>query len=107
MTRPQGGGTIINVSSLAARIVCRPGSVIYAASKGFTSTATDGWARELVSDNIPVNAVTPGTILTPFHIRDTLATVLEVMRGTVPMKRIGEPEKRSAEHVVSCVFQDE
>ena len=94
--RRQGGGNIINVSSVAARGGGRPGSVTYAASKGFVSTATRGWARELVGDNIRVNAVAPGIILTPFHGRDTPAAELETMRGTVPMKRIGQPEECAA-----------
>jgi 3-oxoacyl-[acyl-carrier protein] reductase len=50
MRRQGGGGAIINVSSIAARHGGGPGSVIYAASKGFISTATRGWAKELVKD---------------------------------------------------------
>nr|MBA3478376.1 SDR family NAD(P)-dependent oxidoreductase [Lautropia sp.] len=45
--RRQGGGNIINTTSIAARNGGGPGSVLYAASKGFVSTATRGWAREL------------------------------------------------------------
>jgi 3-oxoacyl-[acyl-carrier protein] reductase len=68
--RQQGdGGSIINVSSIAARNGGGPGSVIYAASKGFIATATRGWAKELVADRIRVNAVSPGVIMTPFHER--------------------------------------
>src|SRR3712207_3393133 len=67
--RAQGGGSIINVSSIAARHGGGPGSVIYAAAKGFVSVATRGWAKELVKDRIRVNAVSPGVIMTPFHER--------------------------------------
>ena len=89
--RAQGGGNVINVSSVAARTGGRIGSGIYAASKGFISTATRNWARELVVDNIRVNAVAPGIIMTPFHTRDTPAQELTKMQATVPMNRIGEP----------------
>ena len=91
--RKHGGGNIINVSSVAARGGGRPGSGIYAASKGFISTVTRGWAKELVGDKIRVNAVAPGIILTPFHGRDTPADELEAMQATVPMKRLGQPEE--------------
>ena len=52
MRRQGDGGAIINVSSIAARHGGGPGSVIYAASKGFVATATRGWAKELVKDRI-------------------------------------------------------
>ncbi len=89
--RAQGGGNIINVSSVAARNGGRVGSGIYGAAKGFISTVTRNWARELVVDKIRVNAVAPGIIMTPFHTRDTPADELVKMQATVPMNRIGDP----------------
>ena len=91
--RGQGGGNIINTTSIAARNGGGPGSVLYAAAKGFVSTATRGWARELAPDRIRVNAVSPGVILTPFHERFTTAAQLEAMKATVPMNRLGEPDE--------------
>jgi 3-oxoacyl-[acyl-carrier protein] reductase len=44
------GGSIVNLSSIAARHGGGPGSVLYAATKGFVATATRGWAKELVKD---------------------------------------------------------
>jgi 3-oxoacyl-[acyl-carrier protein] reductase len=88
-----GGGSIINVSSIAARHGGGPGSVIYAAAKGFISTATRGWAKELVKDGIRVNAVAPGVIVTPFHERYSTAEQLAAMQATVPMNRLGTPEE--------------
>jgi len=52
---------------------------------------TRNWAREHVLDNIRVNAVAPGIIMTPSHTRDTPADELAKMQATVPMNRIGEP----------------
>lgn len=91
--RSHGGGNIINTTSIAARNGGGPGSVLYAAAKGFVSTATRGWARELAPDRIRVNAVSPGVILTPFHDRFTTAAQLEAMKATVPMNRLGEPDE--------------
>jgi 3-oxoacyl-[acyl-carrier protein] reductase len=92
--RKQGtGGCIINLSSIAARNGGGPGSVIYAASKGFIATATRGWAKELVKDGIRVNAVSPGVIMTPFHDRFSTAEQLAAMQTTIPMDRLGTPEE--------------
>ena len=88
-----GGGSIINVSSIAARHGGGPGSVIYAAAKGFIATATRGWAKELVKDGIRVNAVSPGVIATPFHERYSTAEQLAAMQATIPMNRIGASEE--------------
>jgi 3-oxoacyl-[acyl-carrier protein] reductase len=92
MRKQGGGGSIINVSSIAARHGGGPGSVIYAAAKGFVSVATRGWAKELVKDRIRVNAVSPGVIMTPFHERYSTAEQLAAMQATIPMDRIGTPD---------------
>ncbi len=92
LMRSQGGGAIINVSSIAARHGGGPGSVIYAAAKGFVSVATRGWAKELVKDRIRVNAVSPGVITTPFHERYSTPEQLAAMQATIPMDRLGSPE---------------
>jgi len=91
--RTQGGGTIINVSSIAARTGGAGGAVLYAAAKGFISTATHGWARELAADNIRVNAVSPGVITTPFHDRYSTPAQLEAMRASIPQARLGTAEE--------------
>ena len=88
-----GGGSIINLSSIAARHGGGPGSVLYAASKGFIATATRGWAKELVRDRIRVNAVSPGVIMTPFHERYSTAEQLAAMQATIPMDRLGLAEE--------------
>ncbi len=90
-----GGGNIINVGSIAARHGGGPGSVIYAATKGFVTTATRGWARELVPDRIRVNAIAPGVVMTPFHERYSTPALLQAMQATIPMNRLGEPEECS------------
>jgi len=91
--RRQGGGNIINVSSIAARHGGGPGSIIYAAAKGFVATATRGWAKELVKDRIRVNALSPGVIMTPFHERYSSADQLKAMQAMIPMNRLGSPDE--------------
>jgi 3-oxoacyl-[acyl-carrier protein] reductase len=93
--RKQGGGNIINVSSIAARHGGGGGAIVYAGAKGFISTATKGWAKELVGDKIRVNAVSPGVITTPFHERYSTAEQLKAMQATIPMNRLGTAEETS------------
>ena len=89
--RSQEGGSVINVSSIAARHGGGAGAIIYAGAKGFISTATHGWAKEVASDGIRVNAVSPGVIATPFHERYSTAEQLKAMQATIPMNRLGTP----------------
>lgn len=91
--RRAGKGNIVNVTSIAARNGGSAGAGIYAASKGFVSTLTHGLAKEHAKDNIRVNAIAPGVILTPFHDRYSTAAQLEAARGTIPMGRFGTAEE--------------
>ena len=93
MMRRQGGGKIINMTSVAARTGGAPGSVAYATAKGGVSTLTRAMAKELVGEGILVNGVAPGVITTPFHDRFTPAEVREALVGGIPMGREGTPEE--------------
>jgi len=91
--RRQKSGNVINVSSIAARHGGGGGAIIYAGAKGFISTATHGWAKEVAADGIRVNAVSPGVITTPFHDRYSTAEQLKAMQATVPMNRLGSADE--------------
>ena len=91
--KAQGGGNIINVSSIAARNGGGGGAVLYASTKAFVSAFTKGMAKELIGANIRVNAVAPGTIATPFHERYSNAQQIEAMRQTIPIGRLGEADE--------------
>jgi 3-oxoacyl-[acyl-carrier protein] reductase len=93
LMKRQGRGRIINMTSVAARNGGGPGSVAYATAKGGVSTLTRAMAKELVSENILVNAVAPGVITTPFHDRFTPPDVRENLKNTIPMGREGTPEE--------------
>lgn len=91
--RAQGSGNIINMTSIAARTGGAGGSVLYATSKGAVSTFTHGLARELAPDNIRVNAIAPGVILTPFHERYSTPDMIAAMVKAIPMNRAGAAEE--------------
>ena len=88
-----GGGTIINVTTQAARTGGGPGAGLYAACKGFVSTITRTMAKELVKDGIRVNAVAPGVIETPFHEGHSSPEVLKNFANAIPMGRLGTAEE--------------
>ena len=84
-------GSIINTSSIAARSGGGVGASLYAAAKAFVSTLTRNWAKELGPKGVRVNAVSPGVIETPFHERFSTPEMLEGMRRTIPLERLGAP----------------
>jgi 3-oxoacyl-[acyl-carrier protein] reductase len=91
--RAQGGGAIINVTSIAGRHGGGGGSVVYATSKGAVSTFTRGLAKEPAPEGIRVNAISPGVIKTPFHDRHTGDEQMQGMLATIPMGRAGTPHE--------------
>jgi 3-oxoacyl-[acyl-carrier protein] reductase len=91
--KANGGGAIVNLTSVAARTGGAGGSVAYATSKGAVSTFTRGLAKELAQDGIRVNAVAPGVIVTPFHERNTAPAQMDAMVAGIPMGRTGTPEE--------------
>jgi 3-oxoacyl-[acyl-carrier protein] reductase len=93
LMKRQGKGRIVNMTSIAARNGGGPGSAAYATAKGGVSTLTRAMAKELVSENILVNAVAPGVITTPFHDRFTPPDVRETLVGGIPIGREGTPEE--------------
>lgn len=87
------GGTIVNVSSRASEIGGAGEWVHYAASKGAIDSFTIGLAREVVTEGIRVNAVSPGLISTELHAAAGAPDRLERMAPMIPMKRAGTAEE--------------
>jgi 3-oxoacyl-[acyl-carrier protein] reductase len=95
MRRQGRGGSIINVTSQAARSGGSLGAGLYSSSKGYLSTLTRALAKELADDGIRVNAVAPGVIETPIHEGHTSPALLEQLRGGIPMRRLGRADECS------------
>jgi NAD(P)-dependent dehydrogenase (short-subunit alcohol dehydrogenase family) len=87
------GGSIVNISSLAARTGSAGEWVHYAATKGAIDTFTIGLAREVAKEGIRVNAVAPGLVETGIHAANGEPGRLERLKGTIPMGRPGKPEE--------------
>jgi NAD(P)-dependent dehydrogenase (short-subunit alcohol dehydrogenase family) len=83
------GGTIVNVSSAAARLGGPGEWVDYAATKGAVDTMTLGLAKEVGAEGIRVNAVRPGLIDTDIHAANGQPDRVERMAPGIPMQRAG------------------
>lgn len=83
------GGSIVNLSSAAARLGSANEFVDYAASKGAIDTFTLGLSKEIAGDGIRVNAVRPGLIVTDIHADSGDASRPERLKHGVPMQRSG------------------
>lgn len=88
--KEQGGGAIINTSSMVS-LYGQPSGIAYPASKFAVNGLTKSLARELGRDRIRVNAVAPGITKT-----DMVAALPEEMIkpliASIPLGRVGEPE---------------
>ncbi|MEG3124217.1 SDR family NAD(P)-dependent oxidoreductase [Sphingomonas sp. GB1N7] len=92
MRRAGRGGSIINLSSVAG-IVGVPGCAAYSASKGGVRAFSKSVALETARDQIRVNTVHPGMIMTNMQIlalKDN-PEQYDILNAAVPMGRMGEP----------------
>lgn len=87
------GGSIVNVSSAAARLGGAGQYVDYAAAKGAIDTFTIGLAREVAAEGIRVNAVRPGLIETEIHASGGLPNRAWELAPQVPMLRPGSAQE--------------
>jgi NAD(P)-dependent dehydrogenase (short-subunit alcohol dehydrogenase family) len=87
------GGSIINISSIAARIGAPGQYVDYAAAKGAIDVFTVGLSKEVGAEGIRVNAVRPGVIRTEIHASGGDPGRAERIGATAPLGRAGEAEE--------------
>ena len=97
-----GGGSIINVSSVASSVKGIPSRFIYSASKAAVLGMTKSISSDFVTQGIRCNAICPGTIQSPSlnqRITDLGGNFNEVKEKFVarqPMGRLGNPEEVAA-----------
>lgn len=87
------GGNIVNISSIAAQLGSPKEYVHYAATKGAVDVFTLGLAREVATEGIRVNAVSPGLIDTTIHADGGDPDRVESLSKFIPIKRGGTPDE--------------
>jgi NAD(P)-dependent dehydrogenase (short-subunit alcohol dehydrogenase family) len=98
---PQGGGSIVNVSS-AYGSVGAPGASVYVASKHAVEGMTKSAAVEVAQTGVRVNVVAPGRTDTAMLTRFTKTDENKAAGiATVPVKRLATPEEIA--HVIVFV----
>ena len=87
------GGSIVNLSSAAAKLGGANSYVDYAAAKGAIDTFTTGLALEVAAEGIRVNAVRPGVIETEIHASGGEPDRAQRLASQIPMGRPGTAEE--------------
>jgi 2-keto-3-deoxy-L-fuconate dehydrogenase len=90
----RGGGSIVNIASVAALVGLR-NRAAYCASKGAVVALTRALAVDHVGDGVRVNAVCPGTVDSPWVRRlvEDAGESLDELRARQPLGRLGTPDE--------------
>jgi NAD(P)-dependent dehydrogenase (short-subunit alcohol dehydrogenase family) len=100
----QGGGTIVNVASVAGRSISLIGGAHYCASKHAVIGITRHMARELCTRGIRANAFCPGATHTPM-IHDNMETdEINGLESRIALGRLAEPEEQA--RVIAFMLSD-
>ena len=96
-----GGGSIINMASVAGSVIAAPNRFVYGASKAGVIGLTKSIAADFISQGIRANAICPGTVESPSldqRLRDTgdYTAAKAAFVARQPIGRIGKPEEIAA-----------
>src|ERR1700678_242432 len=98
----RGQGSVVNITSVAARFGGGIGAIAYSSAKAALSTMTKGLAREFGPKGIRINAVSPGTIDTNYHKKFSTPEALNAVVAATPMQRLGTANDISDVIVFLC-----
>lgn len=96
-----GGGSIINMSSVASSVLGVPNRFVYGASKAAVIGLTKAVAADFVTKSIRCNAICPGTVQSP-SLDERLKATGDYEKAKAdfiarqPMGRVGEPDEVAA-----------
>jgi 2-keto-3-deoxy-L-fuconate dehydrogenase len=96
-----GGGSIVNIASVAGSVTGVPGRFAYGASKAAVIGLTKSIAADFVKQGIRCNAIAPGTVDSP-SLHDRLRATgdhdaaLADFEARQPMGRLGQPDEIAA-----------
>ncbi len=96
-----GGGSIINVSSVASSVIGAPNRFVYGAAKAAVIGMTKAIAADFTGRGIRCNAICPGTVHSPswegrVRAADDPDAALAAFIARQPMGRVGRPEEIAA-----------
>ena len=96
-----GGGSIINMASVAGSVIAAPNRFVYGATKAGVIGLTKSIAADFIGKGIRANAICPGTVESPSldqRLRDTgdHAAAKAAFIARQPIGRIGRPEEIAA-----------
>jgi NAD(P)-dependent dehydrogenase (short-subunit alcohol dehydrogenase family) len=91
--RGGAGGSVVNISSGAARSGAPNTYIPYAMSKAALNALTTGAAKEFGPVGVRVNTVSPGTTRTEIHAEAGRPNAPEERAPGIPMRRPGEPHE--------------
>ena len=94
----RGGGSIVNIASIAGSIVAAPNRCIYGTSKAAVIGLTKSVALDYVTQGVRVNCICPGTVDSPslhdrLHAMGDYEAALKAFNERQPMGRIGTPQE--------------
>jgi NAD(P)-dependent dehydrogenase (short-subunit alcohol dehydrogenase family) len=86
-----GGGSVVNVASIAA-LLPLPGQAVYSMTKAGLVSLTRGFAKEYGQQGIRVNAILPGVVETRFASALVEDPSIQKWLSRLPVPRAGQPE---------------